>query len=134
MAFIKKGNGVYLYMENKGIINYQSTVTNTNQNVGDHSNLQINSGQAAIDDLANLLIEAIKTEDSIEPTVKEELEEVINAATEEAVSEKPKKGILKSFLDRTQSVIDTISKTPNIITAYEKWSLFIQNIVDKPSV
>lgn len=113
--------------DNKGIFNYQSHVEGSNQNVG-HGASQVvtNSQTSELADLTRELLESLRGIE-LQQEQKKELEEVINAATDEASSDKPKKGILKSFLEQTKNVIDTVNKTPALISAYQKWSEVIQN-------
>jgi hypothetical protein len=58
---------------------------------------------------------------------KKELEELIESATEEASSETPKKTILKRFLNGISDIIGTVKNSPELITAYQKWSEFFSS-------
>jgi hypothetical protein len=114
-------------VNNNGIINYQSTIESSNQNVGDNANQVVTSSQKLeLENLAKKLLDSLNEVKDLKGDTKEELEDVINAATKEASSDKPKRGILKSFLDQTKNVIGTLAATPALITAYEKWHGFIE--------
>lgn len=88
---------------------------------------QNNSGAA--NDVTEELIELLKGHPEIAPEKKEELEEIISSASEEIKAEKPKKAILKSLLDSANSIMSTIAKTPELITAFDKWSDFIKPFI-----
>lgn len=121
-------------MENKGVINHHSKIEGSNQNVGNNGVQTItNSTSNELTELTNRLVDELKKLDVYSET-KQELEEVILAASEESVVENPKKGILKSFLEQSKNIIDTVNGTPSLILAYEKWSAFIKNIVNTPPV
>jgi hypothetical protein len=95
---------------------------------GTHSTNNVtNNFNNELADITKDLLATLNTVD-IKPEDKQELVEIIDAASEEANSEKPKKRILKSLVGSANTFIDTATKTPGLITAYEKWSQFIQGI------
>lgn len=117
-------------MENKGIIDIQSTVEGSNHNVGDNANQITNyNSQSELADITRQLLNSLNGIEGLNIETKQEMEEVINAAAEEAGKDKPRNGIIKSFLDQTKNVITTISATPSLITAYDKWKTFLESII-----
>lgn len=114
-------------VENKGIFNYQSHIEGSNQNVGHGANQLLTSSQKLdLEDLTKELLDSLNGIE-LQQEQKQELEEVIHAATEEVSLDEPKNGILKIFLEQTKNVIDTVNKTPELISAYQKWEDFIQS-------
>lgn len=72
------------------------------------------------------LLDQLKKEE-IDPEVKKELSEIIEEAQSAYNPEKPKRTVLKSLLESSKGIIDTVAKTPALIEAYTKWFNFFQN-------
>jgi len=123
--------GIHMNNDNKQY-NTVNGVQGSAFSFGPNSTNTVNNNQNSdLVDLTRQLIEILKSQE-IPTEQKQELEEVITAAAEEATKETPKKAILKSLLASVNSIMDTINKTPALITAYEKWDKFIQGFNPPP--
>lgn len=56
---------------------------------------------------------------------KQEMKEIIEVAAEEVGNDKPKKPIVRGLLNSATAIMDTVAKSPQLITAFEKWSTYI---------
>lgn len=61
---------------------------------------------------------------------KEEFKQIVETASNEASKDNPNKTILKSLLQTANSIMDTINKSPQLISAYEKWGKFIETFIN----
>lgn len=59
---------------------------------------------------------------------KIELESIIQSGNEIANTEKPNKTIIKSLLNSANSIMDMVTKSPELIDSYEKWSTFLTSL------
>jgi hypothetical protein len=119
--------GIQIMTNNNTTTNNVSGVKNSAFTFGANSPATVTNNNSEVVDLTKELIYLLKTE-NISDESKEELEGYISSAAEEASSEKPKKPILKSLLGSANSIMDTITKSPALIAAYDKWATFIQGL------
>lgn len=90
-------------------------------------NQQINS--QGLQEFTTQLLDVLKQEDLPEEN-KSELKEIIEATVDSSTGkDKPNKTIVKSLLSNANTIINTISKSPDLITAYQKWEHFITSLI-----
>ncbi|MBJ8093274.1 hypothetical protein JDS71_12035 [Bacillus cereus] len=56
---------------------------------------------------------------------KQEMKEIIEATAEEVGNGNPKKPVLRGLLNSATAIMDTVAKSPQLITAFDKWSTYI---------
>ncbi|MHC8425881.1 hypothetical protein ACUZ22_06670 [Bacillus velezensis] len=124
--FEEKMKGVYIYVD-KTIHNTVHNPNGTAISFGSHSNNTVvnnnNQGDTEFEEVTKLLLAEIKNSE-LNPEKQEELNELVDAANSEITAEKPKKAVLKSFIDSADSIIKTASNSVNLISAFEKWQNF----------
>lgn len=125
MGLLKdKGRFVFIMEDNR-----QYTVNSPQGSAisfGDNStNTVTNNNGVAADLFINLLKEIDSS--NLKSEEKEELKELVEAAQVASEGDNPKKTVIKSMLDTSKSIIDTVSSSSTLIDAYTKWVQFIQN-------
>lgn len=60
---------------------------------------------------------------------KQEMKEIIEVASEEVRNDKPKKPIVRGLLNSATAIMDTVTKSPQLIRAFEKWSTYIGGLL-----
>ncbi|PLR92385.1 hypothetical protein CTZ29_06795 [Bacillus halotolerans] len=118
--------GVFIYVD-KTTHNTVNNPNGTAISFGSHSNNTVvnnnNKGDNEFEEVTKLLLAEIKKSE-LNPEKQEELNELVDAANSEITAEKPKKAVLKSFIDSADSIIKTASNSVNLISAFEKWQNF----------
>ncbi|WP_153062645.1 hypothetical protein [Metasolibacillus meyeri] len=110
--------------------NKQFTVNNPQGSAfsfGDSStNTVINVNNGVSEDLLKKLLQEIDSSE-LKNNEKEELKELVTTAQDASEGETPKKSVMKSMLNSSQAIIDTVTKSPALIEAFKKWAEFLQN-------
>ncbi|WP_432355341.1 hypothetical protein [Sporosarcina sp. A2] len=94
---------------------------------GSTNNVANNYG-AKIEDLTKDLLQQLGLED-MDASHRVEISELIEAASQEANSEQPRKALIRNFLSGSKGLMDAIVRSPELIEAYGKWATFIQSVV-----
>lgn len=94
--------------------------------IGEHQNVSHVINQVA--ESSRGLKEEVDNSD-LSDEKKEEVKSAIDYVENEVKAEKPNKTILSGILSSIQSGIDIATKTPGLITAYEKWKTFIDPLI-----
>lgn len=122
------GRNVYIMIDKRQV----NTVNNPQGSAfsfGDHTtNTVTNYNSPELEDLTSNLLELLRAEE-IDPSQKAELTDLIEAASQEANSPEPKKGLLRTFLSGSKGLMDTFVRSPELIEAYSKWATFIQSVI-----
>ncbi|EME75414.1 hypothetical protein CHH92_21585 [Bacillus sonorensis] len=120
--FSQQGKGVFFYVQNNNVFGASGSAFSFGEN---STNTVINNNASNNDllELTQTLLNEIKNS-QLDAENQEQLKELVEAATSEASSEKPKKAILKSFIDSANTIIQTAANSTNLISAFEKWSAF----------
>lgn len=126
---VDKGRNVYFVTnDNRQTINTVNNPQGAAFSFGDHSTNNVtNNYGAEIEDLTKNLLERLGLEE-MDASDRVELTDLIEAASQEANSEQPKKTLIRNFLDGSKRLIDTVKESPALIEAYEKWATFIQSL------
>lgn len=118
--------GAFIYVD-KTTHNNVYNPSGTAISFGSHSNNTVvnnnNQGDTEFEEVTKLLLAEIKKSE-LNPEKQEELNELVEAANSEVTAEKPKKAVLKSFIESADSIIKTASNSVNLISAFEKWQNF----------
>ncbi len=129
--FVGAEGGVFIYMDNT-TNNTVNQPIGTAISFGSNSNNTVinnnNSGNNEFEEITKLLLDEIKKSE-LGSEKQEELSELVDAVNSELTAERPKKAILKSCLDSANSIIQLGANSTNLITAFEKWSTYISQVL-----
>lgn len=116
-------------IDKRQTINTVNNPQRTAISFGDHSTNNVtNNYGAEIEDLTKTLLERLGREE-MDASDRAELTDLIEAASQEANSEQPKKTLIRTFLNGSKGLMDAIVRSPELIEAYGKWATFIQSVV-----
>jgi hypothetical protein len=125
----------YVNLENGGIVvtnHYYGGIKVVGNNgafaVGENNTVNQQINNEPLNDLTKDLLQLLD-DSRITDQKKEELKEIIVATEENVSAEMPNKTVIKSLLSNASAIIEAITKTPALITAYEKWETFIKSII-----
>ncbi|OES45212.1 hypothetical protein [Domibacillus iocasae] len=117
-----RDGGFYVTVHNYGGINIPDNKGAFALGEGNTVNQQNNN--EALQDLTSQLLSAI-TQEQFSEEKKAELKQVIESTEQLANAEKPDKVIVDTMIGRASTLIDTVAKTPGLITAFGAWKQLI---------
>ncbi|MCY8486026.1 hypothetical protein MOC97_11140 [Bacillus atrophaeus] len=123
--FSEPKKGMFVYMEDNRQYNISNNSGSAFSFGSNSSNVVMNhnSSNNELAELTQALLKEIK-DSNLDSENEEQLNHLVHATTSEANTEKPKKILIKSFLDSADSVIKTATTSVNLISAFEKWKSF----------
>lgn len=126
---LMKNNTIYLFnggiqLTNNNAYGVKNSVISFGKNA---TNTVINNNNNGVsEDLLLSLLKEIEASE-LKNDEKEELKELVEAAQAESEGENPKNSVIRSMLNASKGIMDTVTNSPALIDAYTKWVSFLQN-------